>query len=230
MEADVAEGRELSAEFVIGLEPGGYRFVMQAVDVATPSVTFPIQPELDLAPEVILDKAGTVYEVAVDERLNLQWVAKDDFGIRRVELEIDGEVATLLTLARERTSELSGVLNMRPQDLGLRAGNRVEFIVAAWDNDEWSGQKVGRSRAVQLVVLGASGFEMMSNERRGEIRDVLVDILAGHLMDAWPPGDSASALSKWGERVSRRYEPLQDLLGEFPAITARPWLADWSRK
>jgi len=218
VEAQVQGGRSVTSEFHIQAEAGTYHFEFMAGGTTSSSAKFPVQADPDLAPEITLDKAGTVLEIAVDEPLGLGWMAKDDFGISRVKLEINEESARSLASPRDRQAELEGTLGMRPAELGLRPGNRVEMVVAAWDNDEWSGAKVGRSRPVTVVILGARGTEMISNSRRIEIRDLLVDLLAEHLLDAWPPGVSGKAYASWGQGVAEQYQPLQDLITQHPSI------------
>ena len=55
-----------------------------------PTRAFTITPEPDLPPEVWIDLAGDRLEVAPDQPLDLGWRARDDFGLLRVQVEIDG--------------------------------------------------------------------------------------------------------------------------------------------
>ena len=206
------DGRQLTGQFNIGTEEGTYHLVTYESGAATPSPDYPIRPEADLAPTLVLDADGDVVEVAVDEGLPVYWLASDDYGLSRVVLEVDGQHARRLAEPLERRAELSGDLMLiRPLDLGLAPGDSVELTVAAWDNDEVSGEKRGVSRALEVVVVGSSGASPKADKLAGELRDVLVDALAGFLVEDFPPGTTDGDISRWGERVYDRYGEFDEL-------------------
>ena len=133
---------------------------------------FPIIPEPDLPPGQHR-RRRSCHRGAVDQRLGLRWTARDDYGLARVVLELDGqETSPTLRKPRERRAELSDVIYERPVDLGMVAGRTYDLTVAAWDNDTWSGSKAGRSQVVRVVVLGEDGVARMTNERRRELLDL----------------------------------------------------------
>lgn len=239
VEAEVSEdGRLLAGSFTIAANPGQWQVVTYRKGKALPSRSFQIVPEPDLAPEVQIEAADGKLEVAVDERLVFPWRARDDYGLTRVMVEINGKERSVpLAAARERRAELDGRLMARPSDWGLGPGARAKLTIAAWDNDSVSGSKVGRSRTVELVVLGSAGVDQREDDRQRDLRAVFIDILGLSLEEAWPPGGgvpgaevrgggapvgrpggggasrigvpTAGALAAWGERVSARYEPVE---------------------
>jgi predicted nucleic acid-binding Zn-ribbon protein len=208
-------GRVLSGSFTIRPEPGSWNLVTYRGGVSLPSERFPIVPEADLAPEVMLSGPEGRIEVAVDEAFELAWQAADDFGLVKVEIHVDEEArGRVLASPRERSVELRDTVRVRPADLGLRAGDRVDLSVAAWDNDAVSGSKVGRSRVVQVQVLGASGLAQRDDGRRRKLLNMMVDVLAAHLEEEFPPGDSQGEVASWGEGLVGRYAPLDALVDE----------------
>ncbi|MFT4625461.1 MAG: hypothetical protein ACI8PZ_004129, partial [Myxococcota bacterium] len=210
-------GRQVDARFTIQNEAGTYHLELFRGGESESSREFEIAPQQDLAPDVTVDAGAERIELPVDGDLRLLWVARDDYGVASAQLLVDGRVAKRLGVPEGRRAEVQGLELTSPVALGLHAGDTVELVVEAWDNDTWSGSKAGRSRAVELVVLGAGGLERRSAARQKELVRALVPVLAPMLTDPWPPGDSGRALATWGEEVGRRYEPLLALLGVFLA-------------
>jgi hypothetical protein len=199
--------------FTIGAESGAWRLVTYQDREELRSRDFAIAAEVDLAPEVMLDAPEEVLELALDEAMALSWRARDDYGVSRVTIEIDGrETGKVLASPRERRAEVSGLADPRPVDLGLSSGDRVKLSIAAWDNDAVSGSKVGRSQAIEIVVLGSRGIDLREDERQRKLRDLLVDVLAGYLEEPWPPGPTSGHLADWGEEVGGRYSELDAII------------------
>lgn len=214
--AEVSDGRMIRGSFTIGAAPGTYRLLTFSQGVSSSSRAFPITPEVDLAPEVTLAAEAPVLEVAVDEPLSLSWLARDDFGVRRVAVEIDGKaVEPDLKRTDKRTRELSSILEKRPRDLGMKEGGTYELVIAAWDNDSVSGTKAGRSGVVKIIVLGEDGQVRVSAEQRKELLKLLVDVLGDHLEEPNPPGVTAGEYARWGEVLHARYSPTVAFLEGF---------------
>ncbi len=212
LEAEVGEeGRVLSGRFEVRSEAGEWKVVTWWGGQSLSSRAFAIVPEPDLAPDVTLDLVGDQVEVGVDERIAISWRARDDFGVRTAGLEIDGqEAGRQLFRATGRRAEVADVVGVRPVDLGLRPGDRVRLVVAAWDNDTVSGSKAGRSRTVELIVQGAAGRAEADARRQQELLALMLPILAHFLVEEFPPGHTAGRLAGWGEGVAGRYRPLNE--------------------
>jgi hypothetical protein len=212
LDARVADGgRALSAQFAIRVDPGTYHLILYQGSEPVRSGGFAIEPEVDLAPEVMLEASSDVVEVAVDEVFSLQWRARDDYGVRSVMLEVDGHESTdALYRQVERRAEVFDRTEIRPSELGLVPGERVRLQVAAWDNDTVSGSKQGLSRAIEVIVLGARGRDQRVAARQAELKRLMLPVLARLLTDPWPVGDTSDALARWGEEVSGRYEAVYD--------------------
>lgn len=211
-ELSVREGRLLSGAFVIGPQAGTWRILTSVGGETHASKAFPIVTEPDLAPQVVLEANDDVVEVALDQPLGMRWSATDDFGITRVSLQVDGKEGRLLRSPRERQREVEDDLTLRPQDLGMEAGREYQVAVAASDNDTVSGAKQGVSNVVRVIVLGEDGTARLNDEGRDELIGILLDLLAAHLVEAFPPGSTAGQISAWGEKVNRRYAPLSAFL------------------
>jgi hypothetical protein len=208
------DGRELSGRFTVRPDAGTWRFEVFRGGVAEPSRDFAVEPVADLPPAVTVSVGDGVerLEVSVDQRFGLEWSARDDYGVRSVFLAVDGkDREPALERPERRRAEVAGRAVSSPRELGLQPGDRVRVAVVAWDNDTVSGSKRGESRAVELVVLGAQGRDDQLAQRRVDLVEAMIPVLADHLVDPWPPGDDAGSVAAYGERVAERYRPLAAL-------------------
>lgn len=212
------DARVISGRFTVRPEPGAWRFTVYRGGRAEPSRDFAIEPVQDLPPAVTLsvDDGAERVEVAVDQPFVAEWQARDDYGVRSVFLSVDGrDVEPVLERPDRRRAELGGRKVVSPRDLGLHPGDRVRLSVAALDNDTVSGAKRGESRPVEIVVLGARGRDDQVAQRRQDLVEAMVPVLADHLVDPWPPGKLGDDVARWGEVVADRYRPLSELAEEL---------------
>ena len=206
-----SDAREVTARFDVASEPGTYRLILYKGGEPERSRAFQIVPEEDLPPDVVVeleDDEGPL-EVALDQSFGLGWRVRDDYGVKSVTLQVDGaDVGVPLYRMVERRAEVFDSLSRTPRDLGLSPGDRVKLRVAAFDNDTVSGSKLGVSRPIELLVLGARGLDRRAAERQAELLKLMIPVLARHLTDPWPAGETGGEMAAWGETLGRRYEPL----------------------
>ncbi|MCA9567942.1 MAG: DUF4175 family protein, partial [Myxococcales bacterium] len=218
-EAQLLDERTIQARLSIGPEDGTYHLVTWRNGEDRDSRDLAIDAQEDLAPEVTVDGVGDVVELAVDEPLMAEWRARDDFGIARVGLRVDGRTAgNPLFRAQERQGEAFGMLRRTPADLGLAAGARVKVELVAFDNDTVAGPKAGVSRTIELVVLGARGVDQRNEAALNELVEAMLGVLAGHLEEPFPVGTTHAELAGWAPEVAKRYGPLEAVVD-----------AEWSR-
>jgi len=212
------QDRIVSGSFIIGEEEGTWHLELLQGESTRVSRDFEISPEPDLPPEVMVE-APPRLEVAVDAPLDLPWQARDDFGLTRVALFLDSNEASELRAFTDRTAESAGVIRFTPAELGMSPGMTVKLQVGAFDNNGWSGAQLGRNEPpITLVVKRAEELSVLGVAERASLRDTLVDLLGGQLMDAWPPAGTSAAVARSGERFHDLYEPLERLLDDTPAI------------
>ncbi len=222
LDADVGEGgRMLSGTFTIEKDEGTWHLVTYRDGQPSSSRDFLITPEPDLPPEVIIETDDEI-EVAADERIGVPWRARDDFGVDRVMLELDGtERGKPINRQHGRKAEVWGMLDVSPRQLGLGEGDSVRLSIVGWDNDTYSGSKAGRSREVVIRVLGETGLDQRDDERQTQLRDLMLDVLADFLEEPWPPGVTGGELARWGEELAHRYERLEDMVEAYERSSRR---------
>ena len=210
-EAEVTEdGRTVVGRFDIRATDGEYRLLLLRGDQPEPTRSFAISAIADLPPEVVLEPDRDRIEVAMGEMFSVSWIARDDFGLRKVALAVNGqERGPVLAEPTERVVELSeDVSTFRPDDLGLKPGDEVQLSVIAWDNDTVSGSKPGISRQVPLVVLGPRQLDERAEELQRELISKMLPVLARFLTEKWPITRVSRSYARWGEVVAKRYDPV----------------------
>jgi hypothetical protein len=198
--------------FVVGATEGQWRVLLAHGEVVEPSPAFPIRPVPDAPPAPAFEEVGGELEVPADALMNLALRAEDDFGVARVELVVDGDVAEKLAEPLEPRPLWRDALVASPAMLGLRPGRTYELILQAWDNDAVSGSKVGRSAPLRLTVIDPDAPGQLSLEQVDELMAILVDALADHLEEPWPPSRTQGGFASWGLVLAERYAPLSRFL------------------
>lgn len=217
--AEIDASRGLRSSLVVrvpvGDEPATWRFQFSGTSGSMYSPDYRIVVDPDLAPQVTLDVASARMRAALDQPLGVAWHVHDDYGVRRVVVEIregsstrEVEVRAPLNAPRD----VDDTLLLTPKALGLGPGSSVQLRLKAWDNDDVTGSKAGWSAPVQLVVEGAQGDSAKMMPARRELRDALVLVLADFLLDASPPIQSPAEGEGWASRANARYERVDNLL------------------
>lgn len=209
---EVQDGRQLRAAFDVA-GPGIWRFEFGEL----PSPDYRIVPDPDLAPEVTVETRARAMTVNADKPLPLVWMARDDFGIHRVEIEV--------TVGKEKRSipvrelqdvprEAAGDARLTPAQLGLLPGDEATIRVAAWDNDEVTGSKPGYSAAIQVEVLGPRGRQARQDRYRKALRDALVLVLADFVVEPEPVAKDGARAGQWATAANARYQEFDRLVQE----------------
>lgn len=196
-----------------------FQFGAGAERMLSPDYRIVVDP--DLPPQVTVDVAKNRMTAKLDQPLGIPWHAHDDYGIRKVVIEITEGGVTREVPLRDPLGiprDLDDRLTVTPAELGIRAGSTVQLRVKSWDNDEVSGSKAGRSSAIQLDVSGRGGDMKRLLPKRKELRDALVLALAGFLVDPSPAFADPAAGPAWVTEASLRYQ-------KFDSLVAADWAA-----
>lgn len=170
---------------------------------------FALEVDEDLAPSARWEGDEVEVRRGLDEPLDLSWEAADDYGVAQVWLELEGvEVPGSRQRARQRSASRAGRVILTPRQLGLSVGEEGRLTVVALDNDAVSGAKEGRALPMTVVVseAGPVGERLVRLER---LRGLLLDALAGHLVEAWPLSASREGVRSWGGQLAGRYLALE---------------------
>jgi len=178
---EVAGSRDLNGSFVIS-KPGAYQFVFfRPINrQIAEGPLIPIAVEADEPPKVTLHSPADDLEIDPGQRVLLKYSASDDFGLTSLELVYRtprDRVEQRITLPLEDERRAKGEYRWDLGPLKLAAGERVSYYLAARDNDEVSGKKLGVSRTQSIKIYSAS------EHRREAVRkaEALWERLVGHL-------------------------------------------------
>jgi hypothetical protein len=177
----VSGTRDLSGSFVVD-KPGSYRFLFfrPAEHQVAEGPLIPISVEADDPPKVTLLSPADDLEIDPGQNVVIKYSVTDDYGLTSLELVYrtprDREDRRIpLSLEDERRSKGEYHWDLSP--LGLRPGEHVSYYLAARDNDEISGKKLGVSRTQSIKIYSAS------EHRRNAVRkaEAIWERLVGHL-------------------------------------------------
>jgi hypothetical protein len=177
-------GRTLKARFpVTGAVT--YRFLLEAAgERRTERTGHQIEIEEDEAPAVELYAPAEELDVTALKRIELAYIAEDDYGIAKVELVMKGtrEQRKALPLAEpgRRTAQAKYILDLA--EIALEPGVRVAYHVEVTDNDDVLGPNVGRSKVYYLRVFSPRERHEALVDRQEELFEKLVRLLGGRLV------------------------------------------------
>jgi hypothetical protein len=219
---EVADGRALRGALEVRADAPAdavwhFQLVADGSVMLSPDYRIVVDP--DLPPQVTVDVAKNHITAKLDQPLGIPWHAHDDYGIRKVVIEVTEGGSTREVPLRDPLGvprDLDDRLMVTPAELGMRAGSKVQLRVTSWDNDEVSGSKFGRSTVVQVEVAGRGGDAKRLLPKRKELRDALVLALAGFLTDATPAFDAPARAAAWIAEANLRYQ-------KFDSLVAADW-------
>jgi hypothetical protein len=183
-------GQHLRGEFEVK-EPVKYRFLLAAENGKrrVEATTRAIEIEPDREPMVELHAPADELDVTGMKRIELAYVAEDDYGLTRADLVF----ASAGEKERRRPLELPGgdkksaprsaqnKLLWDLADVPLTPGTRIAYHVEVFDNDAVSGSKAGRSKEYYLRVLSPRERHERLIARQRELFENLVKSLGGRL-------------------------------------------------
>lgn len=189
IEFELLDPRRLRARFPVS-KAARYRVSLEAMDHQrhVETMTRAVEMERDRVPEVQLYAPADDLDVTRLKRIELAYVAEDDYGIARVELvytragKDDGdEQRKSLPLAEvgQRTAEAKILWDLA--DLALEPGTRVNYRLEVTDNDDAQGPNIGRSQSYRLRVFSPREKHEALVERQRELLERVLQALASRL-------------------------------------------------
>ncbi len=177
--------RDLVGSFVID-KPGSYHFVFfrPAERKIAEGPPIPIAVEPDEPPKISLLSPADDLEIDPGQKVVLKYSASDDYGLTSLELVYrtprDREDRRVpLELDDERRSK--GEYRWDLSALKLAPGEHVSYYLAARDNDEVSGKKLGVSRTQSIKIYSASEHRRDAVRKAEALWERLVVHLASRL-------------------------------------------------
>ena len=178
-----ADGRALRARFPV-VRPAVYRFWMESArgERRVESQPRRIEIEPDTPPAVALYAPADDLDVTRLERIELAYIAEDDYGISQVSLvwesrgKVERKALPLAVAAQRAQSKLIWDL----AELTLEPGVPVTYHLEVEDNDTVMGPKVSRSRSFVLRVFSPREQHEQLIARQRELFEKMLEML-GHL-------------------------------------------------
>lgn len=198
IEFELVNEHQLRARFPV-TRPARYRVSLEAMDHQrhVEAMTRTIEMERDRPPVVQLYAPGDNLDVTRLKRIELAYVAEDDYGIAKVELvyekrggerrgkrggERDGPMqrkSLPLAASGQRTAEAKILWDLA--ELALEPGVEVSYRVEVTDNDDAGGPNIGRSEQYSLRVFSPREKHEALVERQRELLERILQALASRL-------------------------------------------------
>ncbi|MDP9129735.1 MAG: DUF4175 domain-containing protein, partial [Candidatus Binatota bacterium] len=199
------DGRKLQANLVL-FQSQSYRIqVEDSHGFKNSPISYELRVKPDGFPTVDLLRPTEDLEINGDEVLNLEYSARDDFGIGEVNLIVKiGEREDKIRLARDDSKRLilRDQYKMDLGRLGLRDQDEASFFLQVFDNDTISGPKLGTSKSIRLKLKNLKGEHQQIAEMVKDLNTRMMNLLADHL-ESPNPGDKPTAQSK---EMEQRFE------------------------
>ncbi|HWP56433.1 MAG TPA: DUF4175 family protein [Candidatus Acidoferrales bacterium] len=187
------DGRKIQGSFVL-LQSQRYQVAIEdALGFRNAAIAYELKARPDGFPTVDLLSPTEDLEVNGDETLQLEFSARDDFGIEEINLvsKIGPDRQEKISLFREGRKK-SLARERFGWDLGklaLQEKEEVVYHLEVIDNDTISGPKVGSSRALRLRLKDLKGEHRALAEMVQELSRQMLDLLADHLEAPGPAAD-----------------------------------------
>jgi hypothetical protein len=182
------DGRALRARFPV-MRPAVYRFWMESArgERRVESQPRRIEIEADTPPVVALYAPADDLDVTRLERVELAYIAEDDYGLSQVSLvwESRGKVERkVLPLAAPVQRRAQSKFLWDLAELTLEPGVPVSYHLEVEDNDTVMGPKVSRSRSFVLRVFSPREQHEQLIARQRELFEKMLTHMGGRLVVA----------------------------------------------
>jgi len=221
-----AAGDELIAELTVG-DAVDYRFLIDDPDGGRHVERRPhrIEIDADQAPKVELYAPADELDVTSMKRIELAWVAEDDYGLTKAELVIESPgVPTQrrpVPTAAELRRSAQGRFVWDLAEITIEPGTLVAYHLEVSDNDTVSGPNVGRSRDYHLRVFSARERHEALIDRQAALFEHLLALLAERLVVAVDAVDAHDLLQKATGKAVVELGSLIAALGEDRMATPK---------
>jgi hypothetical protein len=150
----------------------------------------------DKTPTVELYAPADELDVAKVKRIELAYVAEDDFGIARVDLvyrpeggkefrqplELENFVADDASAVRPRNDQGKYIWDLA--SLPLRPGVQIEYHLEVTDNDDVLGPNIGKSKSYKLRLYSPRERHEDLIHRQRQLAEHMLELLAERLVSA----------------------------------------------
>lgn len=178
------DGRKLQGNLVLFQSQRYQIEVEDAQGFRNSPIAYEIRVRPDGFPTVEILQPAEDLEVNGDEKLPLEFSARDDFGVQEAALSVRiGDRQEKIPI------KLDGAKKLIPRQrfewdvgrLGLKEGDEAIYNLEVQDNDTISGPKIGVSRTLKLRLKNLRGEHKQVADMIRDLSGRMVDLLADHL-------------------------------------------------
>ncbi|MGQ3685569.1 MAG: DUF4175 family protein [Candidatus Loosdrechtia sp.] len=192
-----------------------------------------IQVDQDQFPSVSINSPAKDLTVTEKDTIELQYNAKDDFGISETTLVFERENernARKIASFGKRQTEYVGAYRWSLSELDLRSEEKIAYYIEVKDNDTISGPKTGSSKIYYLEVYGFRKKHQelihLQEMLMREMLHLLADELTRRMDDERCTSKDYLALSQ--EDIQVRIERINNLFTDILAGMQEDTMANFS--
>jgi len=213
------DGRRLQGSLVL-FQSQRYRIVVEdSYGFRNSPIAYELNVKPDGFPTIDLLTPTEDLEVNGDETLLLEYSARDDFGIRELNLVAKiGEREEKIPLHKVEAGRLivREPFKWDLSKLALREGEEATFHLEVLDNDTISGPKRGASRSLRLRLKNLRGEHRHVAEMVRDLNNRMVDLLGDHLEMPLPgekePPQGENSDKKFAQNLSAALKQTEDVM------------------
>ncbi len=188
------DGKKLQGNLVLFQSQRYQIEVEDALGFRNSPIAYEMRVRPDGFPTVEILQPAEDLEVNGDEKLPLEFSARDDFGVQEAALSVRiGDRQEKIPI------KLDGAKKLIPRQrfdwdvgkLGLKEGDEAIYNLEVQDNDTISGPKIGVSRTLKLRLKNLRGEHKQVADMIRDLSGRMVDLLADHLEK--PAGEKQAA-------------------------------------
>jgi len=188
------DGKKLQGNLVLFQSQRYQIEVEDALGFRNSPIAYEMRVRPDGFPTVEILQPAEDLEVNGDEKLPLEFSARDDFGVQEAALSVRiGDRQEKIPI------KLDGAKKLIPRQrfdwdvgkLGLKEGDEAIYNLEVQDNDTISGPKSGVSRTLKLRLKNLRGEHKQVADMIRDLSGRMVDLLADHLEK--PAGEKQAA-------------------------------------
>ena len=143
---------------------------------------FIMDPRKDQSPYVDLIAPSENIQMKTAEPLTLEYEASDDFGLTEAELHYElqraftpepekGSIELTKPTINEQQSYQWDLPNLNP-----KARDQITYWIEAYDNDRYSGRKIGRSQKMMVTFPSTTEYMEELDSKEREVTESLEDV------------------------------------------------------
>jgi Domain of unknown function (DUF4175) len=218
---------KITSEFTV-LENGSYRITDAAGGLTTRQ--FKIASAEDKKPEITISSPqGSEIESGPDDRIDIFYEARDDYGLTEFRLTSEGEdgkSGKVIGKAKDSPATYKDHYTIDTGGLNFGGGDTLKLRVEALDNDSVSGPNVGTSNAITVRLKDAAKRHKDVMNYAQQLMEQMIDTLGDEIdmsggWRAHAPGENSDTVTDRENTTTLSSMNIDEMLNTQQKLTGK---------